>query len=218
MSDNTQLFPAFDAPLADICYNLAQACAITAQYLEITARNATLMGELIRVMTLAHVYLGAHIDVLWDFKFTDSQYGLALCSQIYIIASHILVDLRHPFWKKWYLTSEEALQNEYTLDHKALLPTEEGYTHNREGCVAKADALPYCIVDLPPPRCPMATLSPVMPPVMPTPVAVVISQPPKELSFSAPGKKLAGGLIPSAGPSSMRWSNHVQASPGSAGH
>ncbi|KAK0470679.1 hypothetical protein IW261DRAFT_1572922 [Armillaria novae-zelandiae] len=202
MADNTQLFPTFDAPLADICYNLTQARAITAQYPEITARNATPMGELIRVMTSMHVYLDVHIDVLQDFKFADSQYRLALRSQIHIIASRIPVDLRCPLWKKWYLTAEEALQNEYALDDEALLPGEEGYTHNGEGCVTKADALPYRVVELPPPHCPTAMPSLAKPPLVPTPAAVAIAKPLKELTFSAPGKKLAGGLIPSPGPSS----------------
>ncbi|KAK0470672.1 hypothetical protein IW261DRAFT_1572912 [Armillaria novae-zelandiae] len=202
----TQLFPAFDAPLADICYNLAQARTVTAQYLEITARNAAPMGELIRVVTSMHVYMDTHIDVLWDFKFADSQYRLALRSQIHVIASRIPADLRHPLWKKWYLTSEEALRHEYALDNEALLPGEEGYTHNREGCVAKADALPYRVVELPPPRRPTATPSPVKSPLMPTPAAVAVVKPLKELAvhiaFSAPGKKLAGDLLPSSGPSS----------------
>ncbi|KAK0487154.1 hypothetical protein IW261DRAFT_1558107 [Armillaria novae-zelandiae] len=202
-----QLFPAFDAPLADICYNLAQVRAVTVQYLEITTRNAAPMGELIRVMTSAHVYMDAHIDVLWDFKFANSRYGLALRSQIHVIASRIPADLRRPLWKKWYLTSEEALQNEYALDNEALLPGEEGYTHNGEGCVAKADALPYRIVELPPPHHPTAKPSPVKSPLVPTPAAVAVVKPLKELAvhiaFSAPGKKLARGLLPSSRPSSI---------------
>ncbi|KAK0473048.1 hypothetical protein IW261DRAFT_1570168 [Armillaria novae-zelandiae] len=64
----TQLFPAFNAPLADICYNLAQACAITMQYLEITARNAAPMGELIRVVTSVHVYLSSRLPLGFFFR------------------------------------------------------------------------------------------------------------------------------------------------------
>ncbi|KAK0465852.1 hypothetical protein IW261DRAFT_1574701 [Armillaria novae-zelandiae] len=154
-------------------------------------------------MTSAHVYLDVHIDVLWDFKFTDSQYRLALHSQIQVIASCILADLQHPLWKKWYLTSEEALRNEYTLDDEELPPSEEGYTHNGEGCVAKADALSYRVVELPPPCHPTATPSLVMPLLVATPATVAIAKPFKELAFSAPGKKLAGGLIPSPRPSSI---------------
>ncbi|KAK0476214.1 hypothetical protein IW261DRAFT_1421988 [Armillaria novae-zelandiae] len=155
MSDNTQLFPAFDTPLADICYNLAQECCSN-----------------------------GGVDLSHDFHTR-------------------LLDLRRPLWKKWYLTSEEALWNEYVLDNEALLPGEEGYMHNGEGCVAKADALPYCIVELPLSHHPIATPSPAKPPLMPTPAAVAIAKPLKELTFSAPGKMLAGGLIPSPEPSSI---------------
>ncbi|KAK0462117.1 hypothetical protein IW261DRAFT_1428248 [Armillaria novae-zelandiae] len=202
---NIQLFPAFNAPLTDICYNLAQVHNVTMQYLEITARNAAPMGELIRVVTSMH---DAHIDVLQDFKFADSQYGLALRSQVHVIASHIPADLQCPLWKKWYLTSEEALWNEYALDDEALLPGEEGHTHNGEGCVAKADALPYHVVDLPPPRRPTATPLPIklvtetrapalslpnpIPSIpvhalpRPKPQMIHTPEPPKELSLGGP--------------------------------
>ncbi|KAK0471217.1 hypothetical protein IW261DRAFT_1572258 [Armillaria novae-zelandiae] len=94
-------------------------------------------------------------------KITNSCYRLALHSQIHDITSCILADLRRLLWKKWYLTSEEALQNEYALDDEALLPGEEGHTHNREGCIAKAKALPYHIVNLPPSCRPTAIPSPI---------------------------------------------------------
>ncbi|KAK0473077.1 hypothetical protein IW261DRAFT_1423859 [Armillaria novae-zelandiae] len=223
-----QLFPAFDAPLANICYNLAQACAVTAQYLEITARNAAPMGELIRVVTSMHVYMDAHIDVLRDFKFTDSQYRLALRSQIHVITSCIPADLQRPLWKKWYLTSEEALWNEYALHDEALLPGEEGYTQNGEGCVAKADTLPYHVVELPPPRRPTAMPSLVKSPLMPTPAAMAVVKPLKELAGWGPASFLWAQLckvflLGTALSSLMLfilpgWPNHAQALPGSAGH
>ncbi|KAK0472880.1 hypothetical protein IW261DRAFT_1570489 [Armillaria novae-zelandiae] len=174
-----QLFPAFDAPLANICYNLAQACTVTTQYLKITARNATPMGELIRVVTSA-------MHTLMSFGTLNSP----------------IPDTGWPCAPKftslplWYLTSEEVLWNEYALDNEALLPGEEGYMHNGEGCVAKANTLPYRIVELPPPCHPTATPSPVKSPLVPTPAAVAIAKPLKELG----------------------WPNHMQVLPGSAGH
>ncbi|KAK0477664.1 hypothetical protein IW261DRAFT_1566018 [Armillaria novae-zelandiae] len=205
-----QLFPAFDAPLADICYNLAQARTVTAQYLEVTARNAAPTGELIRVVTQAHVYLDAHIDILQDFKFSDSVYGLALRSQVYVIASRIPMDLCHLIWKKWYLTDAEALRHEYALDDKLLLPSEEGYKDKGPGCVPETDLWPFRTLDLPPPHCPTATPSPKKPmvvprkptppaPKQPRPRMIHTPEPPKELTFSAPGRKLLGVLLPPAG-------------------
>ncbi|KAK0471742.1 hypothetical protein IW261DRAFT_1424839 [Armillaria novae-zelandiae] len=172
----TQLFPAFDTPLANICYNLAQVRNVTAQYLEITTRNAAPMGELIRVVTATHVYLDAHIDVLRDFKFTGSLYRLALCSQIHVIASCIPVDLRHPLWKKWYLTSEEALRNEvhYSLFLFISSLTRRFYPKRPQA----------------PPHHGATRLKPRM---------IHTPEPPKELSFSAPGKKLIGVILPPAG-------------------
>ncbi|KAK0489477.1 hypothetical protein EDD18DRAFT_1110107 [Armillaria luteobubalina] len=145
-----QLVPALNAPLSDICYNLAQVPNAAVQYLEVSARNAMPTGKLIRVVTEAHRYLDTHIDVLQDFKFTDSLYSLALYLQVCVIASHIPMDLWYPLWKKWYplwkkwyLTDDEALCDEYALNDEALPPSKEGYETNREGCIIEADVWPF---------------------------------------------------------------------------
>ncbi|KAK0467464.1 hypothetical protein IW261DRAFT_1574068 [Armillaria novae-zelandiae] len=207
----TQLIPALDAPLDDICYNLAQGRTVTVQYLEVTARNAAPTGELIRVVTQAHVYLDAHIDILQDFKFSDLVYGLALRLQVYIIASRIPMDLHRPIWKKWYLTDAEALHHEYALDDELLLPSEEGYKANGPGCIPETDLWPFRTLDLPPPRRPTATPSPkktVVVPHKPTPPIPKRPRPQmihtfillrNSVSFSAPGRKLLGVLLPPAG-------------------
>ncbi|KAK0486447.1 hypothetical protein IW261DRAFT_1559854 [Armillaria novae-zelandiae] len=200
-----QLVPALDAPLDDICYNLVQARTVTVQYLKVTARNAAPTGELIRVVTQAHVYLDAHIDILQDFKFSDSVYGLALHLQVYVTASRIPMDLCHPIWKKWYLTDAEALCHE-----ARSLFLEEGYKANGPGCVPETDLWPFCTLDLPPPRRPTATPLPKKPvvvprkptppvPKRPRPRMIHTPEPPKELTFSAPGRKLLSVLLPLAG-------------------
>ncbi|KAK0477659.1 hypothetical protein IW261DRAFT_1565996 [Armillaria novae-zelandiae] len=203
-----QLVPTLDAPLDDICYNLAQARTVTAQYLEVTARNAAPTGELIRVVTQAHVYLDAHIDILQDFKFSNSVYGLALCSQVYVIASHIPMDLCHPIWKKWYLTDAEALCHEAHSLFLSLAPLFNSVLS--PGCIPETDLWPFRTLDLPPPRCPTATPSPKKPvvvprkptpptPKWPRPRMIHTPEPPKELTFSAPGRKLLSVLLPPAG-------------------
>ncbi|KAK0481071.1 hypothetical protein EDD18DRAFT_1363309 [Armillaria luteobubalina] len=210
MALNTQLVLAHDAPLDDICHNLIQVCTAIAQYLDAISRHSVPIGEFIRVVTQVHGYLDVHIDILHDFDFADSHYGLALRSQVYMITSHIPAEHRRLLWKKWYLTDEEALHHEYTLDDELLLPGEDRYKVNGEGCIAEADIWPFCTVELPPPRHPTATPSPKKAPVVirdptpptprrPKPCAAGSPEPPKELAFSVPGKKLIGIILPLAG-------------------
>ncbi|KAK0477667.1 hypothetical protein IW261DRAFT_1566032 [Armillaria novae-zelandiae] len=114
------------------------------------------------------------------------------------------MDLCHPIWKQWYLTDAE-----YVLDDELLLPSEEGYKVNGPGCVSETDLWPLRTLDLPPPHRPTVTPSPkktVVVPHEPTPPAakwprpqmIHTPEPPKELTFSAPGWKLLGVLLPPA--------------------
>ncbi|KAK0492142.1 hypothetical protein EDD18DRAFT_1109232 [Armillaria luteobubalina] len=147
--------------------------------------------------------LDMHINILQDFKFVDSQYELALHSQVYVIACQIPAEHQCPLWKKWYLIDDEALCHDYLLDDEVLLSSKEGYETNGEGCVAEANIWPFHVVILLPPCHPTATPSPKKSlwhsPKRPKPYMVGSPEPPKELAFSAPGKKFLSILLPLAG-------------------
>ncbi|KAK0207387.1 hypothetical protein IW262DRAFT_1469477 [Armillaria fumosa] len=186
---NVEFVPAHNAPLSDICDNLIWARAVSACYFELTTRNATPTGELIRAVTKAHDYLDAHMDILANFNFADSRYGL---------------------WNKWALKVPESSRHNYQLDEALLLPREDGYEAHGDNSVLESDVRPFRVITLPPPCCPTATPSPSKPaveayelpppiPKRPKPRMIHMPEPPKELTFSAPGKKLIGVILPPTG-------------------
>ncbi|KAK0209389.1 hypothetical protein IW262DRAFT_1302352 [Armillaria fumosa] len=152
--------------------------SVSAHYFELTTRNTTPTGELIRAMTKAHDYLDAHMDILANFNFADSCYGLVLHAAIGLLVSHIPEDLRRWEWNKWALKVPESSRHDYQLDEVLLLPREDGYEAHSDNSVLESDVRPFCIITLPPPRCPTATPSP---------------------TFSAPGKKLISVILPPMG-------------------
>ncbi|KAK0207304.1 hypothetical protein IW262DRAFT_1302898 [Armillaria fumosa] len=149
---NVKFVPVHDTPLSDICNNLIWVHAVSACYFELTTRNAAPTGELIRAVTKAHDYLDAHMDILANFNFADSCYGLALHAAIGLLISHIPEDLQCREWNKWAL--------KYQLDEALLLPREDGYEAHGDSSMLESDVRPFCIITLPPPRCPTATPSP----------------------------------------------------------
>ncbi|KAK0215700.1 hypothetical protein IW262DRAFT_1465414 [Armillaria fumosa] len=207
---NVEFIPAHDVPLSDICDNLIWARAVSARYFELTTRNAAPTGELIRAVTKAHDYLDAHMDILANFNFADSRYGLALRAAIELLVSHIPEDLRCREWNKWALKVPESSRHNYQLDEALLLPGEDGYEAHGDNSMLESDVRPFRVITLPPPRRPTATPSPSKPaveahelppptPKRPKPRMIHTPEPPKELAFSAPGKKLIGVILPPAG-------------------
>ncbi|KAK0214350.1 hypothetical protein IW262DRAFT_1300444 [Armillaria fumosa] len=172
---NVEFVPVHDTPLSDICDNLIWACTISARYFELTTRNAAPTGELIRAMTKAHDYLDAHMDILANFNFANSCYGLALHAAIELLVSHIPEDLRCQEWNKWALKVPESSQHDYQLDEVLLLPREDGYEAHGDNSVLESDVRPFHVITLPPPRRPTATPSP------------------------TPGKKLISVILPPMG-------------------
>ncbi|KAK0468560.1 hypothetical protein IW261DRAFT_1573794 [Armillaria novae-zelandiae] len=213
---------AQDTPLLDICDNLVWARTVTACYFLLSdSMNSTPTGELIQAVTKAHLYLDAHMDIITDFTFADSRYGLALRVAISCLVTHIPSDLHQREWNKWAVRAPEELCNNYPLNEPLLLPGEDGYKVNEDHCVHESDVRPSHVVKLPPPCRSTATPLPIKPvtetrvtvlslpkpipsppvraPPRPKPRMIHMPEPPKELSFSVPGRKLVGILLPPAG-------------------
>ncbi|KAK0465782.1 hypothetical protein IW261DRAFT_1427045 [Armillaria novae-zelandiae] len=199
---------AHNAPLIDICDNLIWACTVTAGYFSLTSSmNSTPTRELICMVTKAHQYLDVHMDIILDFTFADLHYGLALHVTVSHLVMHISPNLHHQERNKWLVHVLEESCNDYQLDESLLFPGEDGYKANGDHCMHESDICPSHVVKLPPPHYPTTTPSPIklitethvpLPPV-PQPQMIHMPEPPKELTFSVPGKKLVGIVLPLAG-------------------
>ncbi|KAK0466488.1 hypothetical protein IW261DRAFT_1426965 [Armillaria novae-zelandiae] len=191
---NVELIQMQDAPLSDICDNLCWAR--TCQF---------------------HPNWGTH---------QGCHQGTPLPA-VSLLMTCILSNLRHCKWTKWVVHASEEPHNNYLLDESLLLPRKDGYEVNSDHCVFESNIWPYHVVTLPPLRCPTTTplptkpillaheLSPPLskilrrpqriqtPPVhaskRPKPHPIHTPEPPKELSFSVPGKKLVGVILPPMG-------------------